>query len=104
MRPQRLARGAGPDLPQAADPCRSTFTHPRMESFMDTNAPDAAPALDAAVRAVGRADGHNPAAWWIQHTIGGRASGDLHALARRILAGIDDGDPTILAALPAPTP
>ena len=55
--------------------------------------------LDA-VRAAGTADGTSAAQWWLQDTIGGRASGDTTAAARRILNGIDDEDPAVLDTLP----
>jgi hypothetical protein len=45
--------------------------------------------------------GINAADWWAQDTVGGRASGDVTARAHTLLAGIDDGDPQILDALPA---
>ncbi|MFG2043952.1 DUF4314 domain-containing protein [Dactylosporangium sp. NPDC048998] len=61
--------------------------------------PDLLTAL-CAVRAVGAADGADAAEWWVQDTLGGRASGDTAATARRILTGIDDGDPAILDTLP----
>jgi hypothetical protein len=58
-------------------------------------------AVLAAMAAAGRAAGANAAAWWQQDTVGGRASGDTGAPARAILAGIADGDPLVLDALPA---
>lgn len=51
---------------------------------------------------IGREHGENAAAWWEQDAIGGRASGDVTAAARRVLAGIEDCDPMILDNLPAP--
>jgi hypothetical protein len=57
-------------------------------------------AVRAAVTAAGGADGRSAADWWCQHTIGGSASGDVRAAARRILAGIDDGDPAVGDTLP----
>jgi Domain of unknown function (DUF4314) len=56
-------------------------------------------ALDA-IRAAGAAAGRGAADWWGQDAVGGRASGDITATARRILAGIDDGDPAVVDALP----
>ncbi|MEV6523173.1 hypothetical protein AB0M43_14580 [Longispora sp. NPDC051575] len=49
---------------------------------------------------VGHDAADNVAEWWAQDTIGSRASGDCVAAARRILTGIDDGDPAVLDALP----
>ncbi len=65
--------------------------------------PVAGPTL-AAVAAAGTAAGHAAAEWWAQDTIGGRVSGDVTATARRVLAGINDGDPAILDTLPHPDP
>jgi hypothetical protein len=56
--------------------------------------------LDA-IRAAGAAVGRDAADWWGQDTIGGRASGDVQATARRVLVGIDDGDPAVLDTLPS---
>ena len=56
--------------------------------------------LDA-MTAAGHADGASTAAWWQQDALGGRASGDVNAVACAILAGVDDGDPLVLDALPA---
>jgi hypothetical protein len=56
-------------------------------------------AMRAAVTA-GAAAGRCTADWWCQHTVGGSATGDVRAAARRILAGIDDGDPAVLDTLP----
>jgi hypothetical protein len=57
-------------------------------------------AVRAAVTAGGAADGRSAADWWCQHTIGGSAGGDVRAAARRILAGIADGDPAVGDTLP----
>lgn len=59
--------------------------------------------LDAAYQA-GAAAGRQAADWWAQHTVGGQAHGDTASTARRILAGIDDGDPAVLDQLPTTTP
>lgn len=59
------------------------------------------PDLLDTVRAAGTADGTAAAEWWLQDTIGGRASGDTAAAARRILDGIHDEDPAVLDTLPA---
>ena len=55
--------------------------------------------LDA-LHAAGADAGTTAADWWAQDTVGGRVSGDPAATARTVLAGIDDGDPLILDALP----
>ncbi|MEV0726901.1 DUF4314 domain-containing protein [Micromonospora purpureochromogenes] len=64
-------------------------------------APDAAwlQVLDA-LRAAGAAAGRSAAQWWAQDVLGGRARGDVRGTARRVLAGLDDGDPAVLDALP----
>src|SRR6266508_184545 len=59
--------------------------------------------LDA-LYAAGAAAGAAAADWWAQDTVGGRASGDTAATARRVLAGIDDSDPLILDAPPGCAP
>ena len=54
---------------------------------------------------LGREQGENAAGWWIQENGGGRdtrPAKDLVAMAERILAGLDDGDPEILDGIPAP--
>jgi hypothetical protein len=61
---------------------------------------DAWTATLARLRADGVEAGRGIADWWAQDTLGGRATGDIRAAARRILAGIDDGDPAVLDALP----
>jgi hypothetical protein len=53
--------------------------------------------------ALGQADasaGSDAAGWWAQDTVGGRAGGDTATRARAVLAGINDGDPAVLDALP----
>jgi hypothetical protein len=50
----------------------------------------------------GDRDGTNAAGWWAQDSVGGRATGDVAATARRVLAGIDEGDPLVLDTLPTP--
>ncbi|MGC5322384.1 DUF4314 domain-containing protein [Micromonospora arida] len=52
------------------------------------------------MRAAGTEAGRTAAEWWAQDAIGARASGDTRLTARRVLAGIDDGDPAVLDALP----
>jgi len=58
----------------------------------------------ARLAAAGAEAGRGVAEWWAQDTIGGRATGDVRATARRVLAGIDDGDPAVLDGLPTFTP
>lgn len=58
--------------------------------------------LLAALAAAGAQAGRTAADWWAQDTVGGRATGDTAALARRVLAGLDDGDPAVLDTLPTP--
>jgi hypothetical protein len=58
----------------------------------------------ARLAALGTEAGRGVAEWWAQDTIGGRATGDTRATARRILSGIDDGDPAVLDTLPTFTP
>ena len=48
------------------------------------------------MEAVGRRDGEQAAAWWAQHTIGGRSHGDTTTVA----AGIGACDPAVLDGLP----
>lgn len=55
--------------------------------------------LDA-LRFAGAQAGRSAADWWAQDTVGGRASGDTAGTARKILTGIDDGDPAVLDTLP----
>ena len=52
------------------------------------------------MRAAGAEAGRTAAEWWAQDTIGARVGGDSRLAARRILVGIDDGDPAVLDALP----
>jgi hypothetical protein len=53
--------------------------------------------------AAGAQAGRAAADWWAQDTVGGRATGNtIAAAARRVLAGLDDGDPAILDTLPTP--
>lgn len=56
----------------------------------------------AKAREVGREHAKNAAAWWQQGALGGRATGDSAAVARRVLQGLDDGDPAIIDMLPGP--
>ncbi|WP_371409322.1 DUF4314 domain-containing protein [Micromonospora zamorensis] len=52
------------------------------------------------MRAAGTEAGRTAAESWAQDAIGARASGDIRLTARRVLAGIDEGDPAVLGALP----
>ncbi|MFG3645070.1 DUF4314 domain-containing protein [Micromonospora sp. NPDC047762] len=64
---------------------------------------DEAAGWAAALRRMGAAGieaGHTAAEWWAQDTIGTRASSDTRLAARRVLAGIGEGDPAVLGALP----
>ena len=56
----------------------------------------------ATAREIGREHAKNATAWWQQGALGGRATGDVAAVARRVLQGMDDGDPAILDILPSP--
>lgn len=76
-------------------PDPSTGEDPRTPHTMTWSA-----VLDA-LREAGTDAGTNAADWWAQDTVGGRASGDTTRTARAVLAGIDDGDPAVLDALPA---
>jgi hypothetical protein len=49
---------------------------------------------------IGGQHGINAADWYCQEIMGGRAPGDAAVTARKILAGIDDGDPAVLDSLP----
>jgi len=62
--------------------------------------PVAWPAVLDALREAGAHAGA-AAEWWAQDTIGARVSGDTSRTARAVLAGIDDGDPTVCDTLPA---
>ncbi|SCL26060.1 hypothetical protein GA0070616_3231 [Micromonospora nigra] len=80
----------------------------RIEPATSTSPPTGGLVDEAAVwatalrrmRAAGTEAGHTAAQWWAQDTIGARAGGDTRLAARRILAGINDGDPAVLDALP----
>jgi hypothetical protein len=49
---------------------------------------------------VGGEHGRIAAAWWHQDALGGRATGDTAATARRLLQGIEEGDPAVLDMAP----
>jgi hypothetical protein len=53
-----------------------------------------------ALREAGAHAGATAADWWAQDAVGGRATGDTTRTAHAVLAGIDDGDPAVLDALP----
>ncbi|MEH0931419.1 DUF4314 domain-containing protein [Micromonospora sp. CPCC 205558] len=80
----------------------------RMQLVTTTPPPTGGPVDEAAgwaaalqrMRAAGIEAGHTAAEWWAQDTIGARASGDTRLTARRVLAGIDEGDPAVLDAIP----
>jgi len=84
---------ASPGPAATPDPCAGE--DPRTPHAMTWSA-----VLDA-LREAGARAGSNAADWWAQDTVGGRASGDTTRTARAVLAGIDDGDPAVLDALPA---
>ncbi|MFI6163071.1 hypothetical protein ACIA59_24355 [Micromonospora haikouensis] len=88
------------------DPATSATPYPGPERDRKDTPPRAADedhrwsrALEA-LRAAGEQDGKQAAAWWAQYTIGG-GSGDVAAIARQVLAGIDACDPAVLDSLPA---
>lgn len=56
-------------------------------------------AIDYATKR-GEEDGRNAAGWYVQDTIGGRASGDPVKAARYILRGIDNGDSAVTDGFP----
>lgn len=53
-------------------------------------------------RAEGAERGRNAAEWYAQDTFGGRVTRGADAAARKVLQGIDDGDPEIWDTLPVP--
>ncbi len=55
--------------------------------------------LDA-MSGAGAQAGSAAADWWAQDTVGAHATGDTTRTARRVLAGLDDGDPAVCDALP----
>lgn len=48
----------------------------------------------------GAQDGANAAGWYLQDTLGGRATGDPVKAARYILRGIEDGDSAVTDGFP----
>jgi hypothetical protein len=52
------------------------------------------------MHAAGAEAGRTAAEWWAEDTLGVRASGGTRLAARRILAGVEGGDPAVLDALP----
>jgi hypothetical protein len=53
-------------------------------------------------RGVGDRDGRSAASWFEMDAFGGRVTRGAGDAARRIIKGIDDGDPEVLDALPSP--
>ncbi|MEU8419354.1 DUF4314 domain-containing protein [Micromonospora sp. NPDC048835] len=80
----------------------------RIQPITTTPPPTGGPVAEATgwaaalqrMRAAGTEAGRTAAEWWAQDTIGARASGDTRLAARRVLAGIDEGDSAVLDALP----
>lgn len=71
--------------------------------IVDYVADEIGTAVDAALEAatdLGADHGRDAAAWWTQENVGGRVTGDASPVARRVLAGLDDGDPEILDGMP----
>jgi Domain of unknown function (DUF4314) len=54
-----------------------------------------------AVREAATGQAEQAVAWWAQDTFGGHSRGDTRATARRLLAGLDDGDPAVYDTFPA---
>lgn len=80
----------GPVAPSTSDPSANGARRGRLHWGQ---------VLDA-LRSAGAEAGRSAADWWAQDTIGGRATGDTAGTARRVLTGIDDGDPAVLDTLP----
>ncbi|MBQ0977881.1 DUF4314 domain-containing protein [Micromonospora sp. M61] len=80
----------------------------RIQPVTTTPPPTGGPVAEAAgwaaalqrMRAAGTEAGHTAAESWAQDTIGARVTGDTRLTARRVLAGIKDGDRAVLGALP----
>jgi hypothetical protein len=83
----------------SADPTPTTPTRAPVEPAQAGDAP-VVDAVTAAVLAAGEAAGRSAADWWCQHTVGGAATGDVRAVARRILIGVEDDDPAVVDTLP----
>jgi hypothetical protein len=58
------------------------------------------PTVINALRHAGASASRDAADWWAQDTVGDRVTGDAAAVARRVVAGIDDNDPAILDTIP----
>jgi hypothetical protein len=58
--------------------------------------------LSERAQAAGQTAGQNAADWWAQERVGGRATGDVAATARRTLQGIRYEDPEVMNSLPSP--
>lgn len=71
--------------------------HERLSALLDEVRPEAA---RQKARAIGHAHAQDAASWWQQDAIGGRSTGDTAEVARRVLRGIEEGDPAVLDALP----
>ena len=84
----------------AADDPTGTIAAPAAPTAAGLSPQRRRDAVLTAARAGGSEAGRNAADWWGQHTVGGRTTGDVRPAARRILTGIDDGDPRVLFALP----
>lgn len=56
----------------------------------------------AYARERGELDGTSAASWYLQDTVGGRVTRGADENARRILQGIEDGDPAVLNTFPFP--
>jgi len=86
----RVIAEPGPDTSSTSDPSAdgTGHGHSRWGQVLD------------ALRLVGAEAGRSAVDWWAQDTVGGRAGGDTAGTARKILTGIDDGDPAVLDTLP----
>ncbi|WP_431895517.1 hypothetical protein [Micromonospora haikouensis] len=88
------------------DPATPAWPYTRPERSQEPTPPTPAgdhrwPRVLEALRRAGEQDGEQAAAWWAQYTVVGRSRGDVTAVAREVLAGIDAGDPAVLDGLPA---
>lgn len=54
----------------------------------------------AYARDLGAREGHGAAGWFEMDTFGGHVTRGASEAARRVIAGIENGDPTVLNALP----
>ncbi|WBB78576.1 hypothetical protein O7606_20460 [Micromonospora sp. WMMD882] len=88
------------------DPAIPAWPYTRPERGQESTPPPSAgdhrwPRALEALRRADEQDGEQAAAWWAQYAVGGRSRGDVTAVARAVLAGIDAGDPAVLDGLPA---